>query len=81
MDTDLYELVKRKTQPLSIDISRDGSKIAVMGKDKQIRVFSFGKAKLLRVYNESMEVFETAMSTGSLGIDSIDFGRLVPYSV
>jgi len=75
LETDLYALVKDKTQPLSIDISRDGSKFAVMGKDKQIRVFSFAKAKKLRVYNESMEVFETAISTGSLGLDSIDFGR------
>ena len=77
LDSDLFELMKKKTQATSLDISRDGSKLAVVGRDKQIRVFNLRKGKLMRVYNESMEVFEAAMATGTLGIDSIDFGRYV----
>lgn len=69
--------MKKKTQATSLDISRDGAKLAVVSKDKHIRVFDLRKGKLLRVYNEGIEVAEAAMATGTLGIDSIDFGRYV----
>ena len=75
LDSDLFELLKKKTHATALDISHDGGKLAVVGKDKQIRVFDLRKGKLSRVYNEGMEVFEAAMSTGTLGLDSIDFGR------
>lgn len=77
LDSDLFELMKRKTQATSMDISRDGTKLAVVARDKQILVFNLKKGKLMRVYNEKMEVAEAAMATGTLGIDSIDFGRYV----
>lgn len=75
LDTDLFELMKQKTHPTSIDVSADGSKIAVVGKDKQIRVFNLHRGKLLRVYNESLAVLEEMQSLGTLGIDSIEFGK------
>jgi hypothetical protein len=37
LDTDLFELMKKKTVPTSIDVSGDGSKFVVVGKDKQVR--------------------------------------------
>ncbi len=75
LDADLFELLKKKTSATSLDISRDGAKLAVVSKDKQVRVFDVRRGKLLRVYNESMEVFESDMAMGTLGLDSIDFGR------
>lgn len=69
--------MKKKTQAVSLDVSRDGSKLAVVGRDRQVRVLDLRKGRLLRVYNEGLEVFEAAQATGTLGIDSIDFGRCV----
>lgn len=37
LDTDLFELMKKKTVPTSVDVSGDGSKFVVVGKDKQVR--------------------------------------------
>ena len=77
LDSDLFELMKRKTQATALSVSRDGAKLAVVGRDRQIRVLDLRRGKLLRVYNEALEVFEAAQATGTLGIDSIDFGRCV----
>jgi hypothetical protein len=77
LDSDLFELMKRKTQATSLDISRDGSKLAIVAKDGHVRVLDLRRGRLLRVYNEGLEVFEAAQATGTLGIDSIDFGRYV----
>lgn len=41
----------------------------------QIRVFSLPRGKLLRVYNESLEVLEEMQALGTLGLDTIEFGR------
>ena len=75
LDSDLFELMKRKTYATSLDVSKDGGKLAVVGKDRQIRVFDLRKGKLIRAYNEGMDVAEAAMATGTLGLDTIDFGR------
>jgi len=75
LDSDLFEMLKRKTYITAMDVSRDGSKLATVGKDRHIRVFDLRRGKLLRVYNEGLEVAEAAMATGTLGLDTIDFGR------
>lgn len=41
----------------------------------QIRVFSLPRGKLLRVYNESLDVLEEMQALGTLGLDTIEFGR------
>eukprot|EP01134_Creolimax_fragrantissima_P000761 CFRG0761T1 len=73
MDTDLYEFVKCKTTPTSIDINKSGQLMAIMAKDRKVRIFKITTGKLYRVYDESLAVY--AHQTEKLQIDHVDFGR------
>jgi len=56
-ETDLYELAKHKTEPLSISCSKDGTKMLLLSRDRQIRLFDFRTAKLKRRYDESVKMY------------------------
>lgn len=75
MDTDLFELAKKKSQPRSLAVSPNGRKFVVASHDSQIRVFDWASGKLKRQYDESPAVFEAASKQGTLKMDSIDFGK------
>eukprot|EP00698_Gefionella_okellyi_P003518 TRINITY_DN13311_c0_g1_i1.p1 TRINITY_DN13311_c0_g1~~TRINITY_DN13311_c0_g1_i1.p1 ORF type:complete len:651 (-),score=160.11 TRINITY_DN13311_c0_g1_i1:17-1969(-) len=79
METDLFELQKKKTFVTSASFSRDGKMFACMGKDKIVRVFRFLSGKLYRAYDESLKVCNTLQKSGSVmyHLDDIDFGRRV----
>lgn len=54
-ETDLYEFAKKKTIPLSLNISPDGLQFVCMAADRVIRVFSYRRGKLRRSYEESLD--------------------------
>jgi WD40 repeat protein len=56
VDTDLYDLAKAGTAPCSLALSGDGSSMAVLSKDKRVRVFDFKRGKLRRAFDESLKV-------------------------
>ncbi|KAL0585602.1 hypothetical protein ABG067_004744 [Albugo candida] len=74
-ETDLYELAKHKTIPMSIAIDSQGENFALTAKDAQIRVFRFLTGKLRRKYDESLVIFQDAFADKSLPLDALDFGR------
>lgn len=79
MDTDLYAHAKAKTVVKSLDISRDGTKMVTFSIDKKVRVFRFATGKLIKAYDESLEVSNDLQRGGPdlYKLDPIDFGRRV----
>ena len=51
-DTSLYEFAKKKTTPISLAFSQNGSQFVCVADDRQVRVFSFLTGKLRMQYNE-----------------------------
>lgn len=59
MDTDLYEFAKAKTLILSIEFSKNGRVMAIMSKDRKIRLFNVLTGKITKTIDESLEVYST----------------------
>lgn len=57
LDTDLYELNKKKTFCLSLTISNDGKYFALYSRDKHFRIFKFRTGRIFKVYNESLKFY------------------------
>lgn len=79
-DTHLYELKKNDTYALSLSISPDWSMFIATCVDGRLRIFRFQSAKMLRAYDESLEMFTAAQSDpnmSELHLDRFDFGRRV----
>ncbi|KAF0982768.1 hypothetical protein FDP41_010747 [Naegleria fowleri] len=57
-ETSLFELAKAKTYAVSIDISEDGKKFAVLCRDGHVRVFNFLSGKLIKDYDETLQFQE-----------------------
>ena len=77
-ETDLYELAKHKVKATSVCIDPLGKKFACMCSDAKVRLFSFPTGKLIRVYDESKEIYNAAQrptAPDTFKLDSIDFGR------
>lgn len=76
-DTDLYDLMKHKTQPTSLTISPNGKLFAVVSTDRCIRVFKFSSGKLMRKYDDNLAAYNTAQKSEDsiFKLDMIDFGR------
>jgi peptidylprolyl isomerase domain and WD repeat-containing protein 1 len=72
MDTDLYNLAKKKTYPLCISMSSK-QYFVVYGADHKIRVFNVATGKIIVRYDERLSVYNSTAS--SYGLDSIDFGK------
>lgn len=59
LDTDLYEIAKVKTVVVNIEFSRDGKSMAVMSKDRNIRIYNVLTGKITQTINESLDVYST----------------------
>merc|ERR1719277_1014572 len=79
-ETHLYELLKNQTFAISLSISMDGSMFVAVCDDGRLRVFRFSTCKMVRAYDESLEMFTAAQSDpnmSDLHLDRFDFGRRV----
>merc|ERR1719401_2507888 len=79
-ETHLYELLKNQTFAISLVISPDFSMLAAICDDGRLRIFRFATAKMLRAYDESLEMFTAAQSDpnmADLHLDRFDFGRRI----
>ncbi|CEM11716.1 unnamed protein product [Vitrella brassicaformis CCMP3155] len=77
-DTDLFELLKSKTHALSLTVSPDGNLFACLCEDFHLRVFRLSTGKMIRKYDESIDMYTTAQSDPlmeQLHLDKINFGR------
>eukprot|EP00933_Yihiella_yeosuensis_P037393 TRINITY_DN31312_c0_g1_i1.p1 TRINITY_DN31312_c0_g1~~TRINITY_DN31312_c0_g1_i1.p1 ORF type:complete len:624 (-),score=121.52 TRINITY_DN31312_c0_g1_i1:265-2136(-) len=79
-ETHLYELLKNQTYCISINISQDSQLFAAVCEDGRLRVFRFTTMKMVRAYDESLEMFTAAQSDpnmADLHLDRFDFGRRI----
>lgn len=76
-DTNLYEFRKAKTRPVSLAISANGKRFAVITSDSKIVVFNFQTGKKIREYDESLQA-QLEMQSGGTAVftpDEVEFGR------
>ncbi|CCJ30576.1 unnamed protein product, partial [Pneumocystis jirovecii] len=79
-DTDLYEFKKSKSIPTSITISPDGKKFSTISfPDQQIRIFVFKTGKMIRKYDESLNMFNKLQQSDKNihKLDDMEFGRRI----
>lgn len=76
-ETDLYVLASKSTSAASLAISRDGKLVAMLCKDRHVRLFKFLSGKLYREYDESLATVNGLQKVESspYHLDNIDFGR------
>lgn len=74
LDTDLYEMAKVKTIVINIEFSRDAKKMAVMSKDRKIRIFNILTGKITQTINESLDVYST-IQQNTPQLANMEFGR------
>ncbi|CDJ41439.1 peptidylprolyl isomerase [Eimeria tenella] len=75
-ETHLFDLQRNGTTPLAIAASPNGQWLAVFGADYHLRIFSVRKAKLSRVYLETLQFYEMAQKDPQsvmLHQDALDF--------
>ena len=76
--TNLFDFKKAKSVPTSLTISPTSTQFATFSlPDRQIRVFDFASAKLLRTYDESIETLTTMQQAGTAvqKLEDVDFGK------
>lgn len=79
-ETHLYELLKNQTFAISLTISSDGTLFVATCEDGRLRIFRFATARMVRAYDESLEMFTAAQSDpnmSELHLDRFDFGRRI----
>ncbi|CAK9044987.1 Peptidyl-prolyl cis-trans isomerase CYP71 (PPIase CYP71) (Cyclophilin of 71 kDa) (Cyclophilin-71) (AtCYP71) [Durusdinium trenchii] len=79
-ETHMYELRKNQTSAISFSNSADSSMFVMVCEDGRLRVFRYATMKMVRAYDESMEMFTAAQSDpnmGELHLDRFDFGRRI----
>jgi len=79
-ETHLYELLKNQTFAVALTVSGDGTLFAASCDDGRLRIFRTATCKMLRAYDESLEMFTAAQSDpnmSDLHLDRFDFGRRV----
>jgi len=79
-ETHLYELLKNQTFAISVNISGDGQLFVATCEDGRLRIFRFSTMKMVRAYDESLEMFTAAQSDpnmSDLHLDRFDFGRRI----
>ncbi|KAM3959364.1 peptidylprolyl isomerase domain and WD repeat-containing protein 1-like [Aphomia sociella] len=74
LDTDLFDFVKNKTYPTTLDFSPDGKKMASISLDRKIRVFHFLTGKLHKVLDESLQRFQE-LQHQTQQLPNMEFGR------
>jgi len=60
-DTDLYALIKKKSNAISLAISPNGTHFAIYGSDRKIRLFDFKSGKTMVQYDERMKVYDAQL--------------------
>ncbi|KAG0311165.1 Peptidyl-prolyl cis-trans isomerase cyp15 [Linnemannia gamsii] len=77
-ETDLYEFKKCKSTATSLTFSHDFEKFVTMSaKDRQVRVWKTRTGKMIRKYDESLDVVNEMQQTGQklYKLDDMEFGR------
>ncbi|XP_013778129.1 peptidylprolyl isomerase domain and WD repeat-containing protein 1-like [Limulus polyphemus] len=74
LDTDLYELAKCKTCPTGLAFSPNGQLFAMLSMDRKVRIFRFLTGKLIRVFDETLQMLSELQQMQQL-LPNMEFGR------
>ncbi|CAF3597894.1 unnamed protein product [Rotaria sp. Silwood1] len=61
LDTDLFELVKRKLIPIALEFNKNGDLFALFGKsllEKKLFLFNTLKGKILKIFDEHFDIYK-----------------------
>ncbi len=76
LDTDLFEFAKEKTTVIAIEFSMNGKQMAVLSKDRKIRLFDFLSGKITQTIDESLEVYSNIQQV-TPQLANMEFGRRI----
>ena len=76
----MLDLAKFKTCALSMTLSFSGQLMAMYCKDRKIRVFSISNGKLIKIFDETLQMYVDAQATPKLKsellyLDKVDFEK------
>jgi len=85
-DTSLYDLMKKKTFAVALAVSPSGSKFAIYGSDRKIRILDYATCKTVVTYDERPKVYDSMVQKRAekvargdrvdpSGIDAIEYGK------
>ena len=85
-DTSLYDLMKKKTYAVALAISPNGSKFAIYGRDRKVRILDYATCKTVVTYDERSKVYDSMVQKRAekvargdrvdpSGIDAIEYGK------
>lgn len=66
METDLYEFVKVKTIIINIAFNKSGKKMAILSKDRKIRLFDFLTGKIINTIDESLDQYSALQQVSKI---------------
>uniref|UniRef100_A0A0G4FPX9 peptidylprolyl isomerase n=1 Tax=Chromera velia CCMP2878 TaxID=1169474 RepID=A0A0G4FPX9_9ALVE len=78
MDTDMFELQKSGTSASAVGVAPDSSLVAMLCEDFHLRVFRTHSFKLVKKFDETIEMYQTAQvdpKMALLHMDRLDFGK------
>ena len=85
-DTSLYDLMKKKTFAVALAVSPNGSKFAIYGRDRKVRILDYATCKTVVTYDERSKVYDGMVQKRAekvakgdrvdpSGIDAIEYGK------
>lgn len=76
-ETSLYELLKNKTTPTSLELSPNCEMFSIMARDRFVRIFNFATGKMIKQIDDTFALYEKQQLADSdtFKLDGIDFGR------
>ena len=74
-DTDLYELVRRKTYAVSIAISKTSINYAIYCSDHIIRIIQHATGKMMVCYNEQLQIYDSIYHEEPFRLDNMEYGK------
>lgn len=85
-DTSLYDLMKKKTYAVALAVSPNGSKFAIYGRDRKVRIVDYATCKTVVTYDERSKVYDSMVQKRAekvargdkvdpSGIDAIEYGK------
>jgi peptidylprolyl isomerase domain and WD repeat-containing protein 1 len=57
-ETSMYELLKCKTKPTSMELSPDGQMFSIYARDRFVRIFNFATGKMMKKIDDTFELYE-----------------------
>jgi len=80
-ETDYFELCQQQTFALAAEFTHDGARMAILCRDRKIRIFDFASGKLIKTYNsetlEQIRAMQVNDSYTTLRLEQLDFDKRI----